>query len=363
MSQRKVYFDESGNTGFDLLNEDQRIYILCSTDIEESEAKHQLANSFSNIENLHFKKTRRSKRGADELLRFFDEQVIGLNGRFKSFILNKEYMIVSQMLNYLVEPQLYEDGIDYYDAGMNIAHANVVFHGLPLLCERGPANRLYKAFIDMFNQKTPATTDHFYATVSELAVNCTDSDFQTELLILGRSIDQLPSVLEVVNKYVLDPAMHALIDLAGYWNADFPQGFKIVHDRSNSIKNQKEVLDFLVNLDTPPTEVGYGDFKVTYPLNIRDFTFDSAETNYSIKLCDIICSGLFASLTAPSSGDRLTPSLREILKSWKFTNTVIPTLDVEPMQSRKKRSGDIDSLDFLARQVLKKHRKGSRGHP
>ncbi len=99
-----VYFDEAGNTGHDLLNEAQPIYILCSTDVGEQESRDLLSANFSNPDGLHFKSRRKTSRGQRELISFAAKHLLNLNARFKSIVIHKEYMVTCQMLNYLVEP-------------------------------------------------------------------------------------------------------------------------------------------------------------------------------------------------------------------------------------------------------------------
>jgi hypothetical protein len=321
----------------------------------EDESKGLLHTYFSNIKSLHFKALRRSSRGKQEIRSFAREQLGRLNNRFKSMFIQKQYMIVCQMLNYLVEPQLYRDGIDYYDEGMNINHASLVFMGIPACCGIGSATRLYSLFVEMFKTKTAESVRQFYKTIHELEETCTNKDFKTELFILGRSVQEIASTLMNVDKYVLDPAMHALIDLSGRWNDVFETGFAIVHDRSNSIFNQKRTLDFLINLNIDSTTIGYGKFKTTYPLRIKSFAFEDSERSYSIKLCDIVSGMLFCGLN-PAKQDELKAELKKPASQWRFSNVILFSSDMEPMKDRKKQSGDIDPIDFLGRERMKENK-------
>ena len=252
-----VYFDEAGNTGHDLLNQQQPLYVLSSTDMAEEEAQSLLAANFSSPETLHFKTTKRTAKGERELLTFASSNLQRLNARFRCIAIHKEYMITCQMLNYLLEPQLYRDGIDYYDEGMNIHHASVFYYGAQVILDKGPSRSLYKAFIEMFRRKTASSIRDFYSVLHTLRTACSDKSFAGELLALETSVADVRRTLSVVDKYTLDPAMHALIDLTGRWNDQYPKGFGIVHDRSDSIRNQKQTLDYLINLKTEPTRVGY----------------------------------------------------------------------------------------------------------
>ena len=55
---RTIYFDESGYTGYDLLNSDQPIFSVASSDIDDGEAHAILRDSFPNYQGAEFKFSR-----------------------------------------------------------------------------------------------------------------------------------------------------------------------------------------------------------------------------------------------------------------------------------------------------------------
>lgn len=353
MTVSRLFFDESGNSGNDLLNREQPIYVLCSTDIPNETARSLLNTYFSEPETLHFKKRKRNGAGRIELVRFFREQTAALNPKFRSVVFHKEYMVICQILNYLVEPQLHRDGIDYYDRGMNVAHANMMYCVLPAFCGAGPTRRFYQSFIDMMRIRSPDSIEKFFSSIGQLKRHCVNDDFQTDLHILERSIQDVATVLAATDKYAIDPSMHALIELCALWTESYPEGYDVVHDRSNSINNQKHHLDFLANMESEPTWVGYGQRKMKLPFPIRSVTFESAEVNPSIRLADLFCSGLFH-IHKTERNDPFTESIAEHLVHWSFSDMVSPSTDVDVMADRIKQPGDIDVLDFIAKHIAQK---------
>lgn len=345
---KTIYFDEAGNTGHDLLNNDQPIYVLSSTVIGKDEAKKILEQSFTSLENLHFKKKKKSNLGKREILDFWDKNISYLNSNFKSMIINKKFMIVCQMMNYLVEPQLHRDGIDYYDEGMNIGHSNMMHMCLPGFCGIGLTNRLYKAFIDMFKIKDRKSVEAFYKLLAILEEKSKSEDFRNDIFILQRSIEEIGETLSIVNKYILDPAMHSLISLLTYWNDELDEEFNVFHDSSNTILNQKTILDFISEIECDEIQIGYGNFKATFPLKMNEFSFIISD-NFSIKLCDIVSSSL---LYASINDDEFSQDLGERLSEWNLINHISPSTDVGKNPERKKEIGDIDPLDFFAEKMM-----------
>lgn len=55
MSARTIYFDESGFTGYNLLDPNQPIFTIASADIDERNAEEILRDSFPEYQGAEFK--------------------------------------------------------------------------------------------------------------------------------------------------------------------------------------------------------------------------------------------------------------------------------------------------------------------
>lgn len=354
-----VYFDESGNTGSDLLNKDQQVFILCSTDINDKEAKDLLSKYFDINKQVHFKKLKQTVSGRFAISKFLNEQSTNLNKLCLTMAFNKEYMIMCQILNYLVEPQLYDAGIDYYDEGCNIAHANMMYGCLPAFVGKDNTHLFYSTFLDMVKNQENQKIEAFYECIEKLIKNCKSDDFKKELITISLSKKDISSTLKALTKQSIDPSMAALIDLSGRWNYKFQDGFNIIHDRSNNINSQIDTLNFLRNLKIDETEVGYGDIKTKYPLNILDFVFMESSKSHTLQLCDIISSSLgsLCNSLMNKCEDEFSSCISSALSKWEFTNIINSSNNVSPDPKRKKVKGQIDPLDFLAYQMYKSRSK------
>lgn len=76
MSYPKIYFDEAGNTGSNLLDPEQPFFVLASTNFSDDEV-NELVNIFeTNSEELHFLNLRKSPKHQAKLLEFFNHDLI-----------------------------------------------------------------------------------------------------------------------------------------------------------------------------------------------------------------------------------------------------------------------------------------------
>lgn len=71
----KIYFDEAGNTGADLLNKDQNIFILCSNSYTKEETE-EFIKLFKNKSELHFVKLKKSEEGRKSIINFLNHPLI-----------------------------------------------------------------------------------------------------------------------------------------------------------------------------------------------------------------------------------------------------------------------------------------------
>ena len=72
MTQRTIYFDESGFTGYNLLDPDQPVFAVASADIEDARAEEILRSSFphNRADEHHFTRIWRSRRQRNGLRAF-----------------------------------------------------------------------------------------------------------------------------------------------------------------------------------------------------------------------------------------------------------------------------------------------------
>jgi hypothetical protein len=112
-----VYFDESGNTGPDLLNEDQPIFTLASVCIPQTVAK-ELVDLFqpSQFNELKFASLKKSARHMSNVLRLLQSDDVNEN-TVKVYAVHKRYMLTAKIVDVFYEPQFRQLGIDLYERG------------------------------------------------------------------------------------------------------------------------------------------------------------------------------------------------------------------------------------------------------
>jgi hypothetical protein len=130
-----IYLDESGFTGDDLYNPDQRFFTIASTVIQNDEAKDILARCFPHYQGSEYKFTNiwKRKRSREGLLALAAE-IPTIADRAFVWVIDKRFCLLTKMVDYLVEPGAYEAGYDWYANGwgmryLNTIHRDLVRHG------------------------------------------------------------------------------------------------------------------------------------------------------------------------------------------------------------------------------------------
>ncbi len=128
---RTIYFDESGFTGYNLLDADQPVFAVASADIADSRAEEILRSSFphNRADEFHFTRIWRSTRQRDGLRAFCGHLHEVADTSF-CYATNKRFAVLTKIMDYLVEPAITSAGYDFYDEGFCWRYSNYVHFGL-----------------------------------------------------------------------------------------------------------------------------------------------------------------------------------------------------------------------------------------
>lgn len=140
-----ISFDEAGNTGQDLLHDDQKVFVLASNNFSDDEIRI-LKSLFATDRELHFKKLKDSAPGRKAIIDFLNHDLIG-EKNIICLTAHKEFVVVGQIIDKLAEPVLYDMGIDLYKFGQNITYNNYLFYLGNFKWDKKLFNEVLESFI------------------------------------------------------------------------------------------------------------------------------------------------------------------------------------------------------------------------
>jgi hypothetical protein len=210
-----VAFDESGNTGQNLLDSTQPVFVLASVHFSDTQAG-ELVKLFSPRpeHELHFKNLKRRESGRYKILSFLRSALIS-SETVKLNVFHKSFMVTTKIVDMLVEPLLAQGGVDLYKRGANLAMANVLHTATPVLCGQELFQTFQDCFVQMIRQRDRGTVETFYNSIVNLRAANTHDRFHSLLDTLIATQNILAPVLRQVTDTELDPAIPSLVSPSG----------------------------------------------------------------------------------------------------------------------------------------------------
>jgi hypothetical protein len=355
-----VAFDESGNTGADLLNQDQPIFTLASVCFTDHEA-NQLANILKSPQSqeIRFQGLKRRRPRQSKIIKFLRHRLIRPE-KVKVSIVHKKFMVVTKIVDLLIEPDFYRRGIDFYEKGHNIATSNMLFLVLPTMCGESAVDDWLYHFVRMIRFQTSVNVEMFYRQ-SDLLINRFPEDTPIPVLdIISSSRLSIDNILRAFNELSLDPAIPCFVQHCVEWGKELKTEFDVYHDVSKPLARDKELLKYLMARDEKEIEVGYDRRKVVYPLKANGIQFVDSKNCLQVQLADLIssvlaywCRGLLDKSEARALLGRVgrTESQRNAIR-WIMANNL-----GDPKGTGTDEEGGISPIDHVEAMVARQRTK------
>lgn len=347
--ERKIYLDEAGNTGADLLDDNQPVFVLSSNDFTEEESSLLIDCVKSNQgAEVKFRTLKKSDSGKKRLLKFFEQPSINKK-RVKTSIYHKGFMALTKVVDIIVENVAIDCGIDLYEKGANIAMSNMHYYCLPILCGQDKFTTFLKTFIVMLRQKDNLSIKNFYKASNELYDSCSDKEYASLLIPILISDRTINEILEGNNYLSLDPAIPSLFDHCISWGEQLKEEFIVVHDSSKPIRAQLDLFNKLMEKDISYTEIGYDRRKFTVPLRSNEIAFGDSKSHSQIQIADLIASAsaYIANASITGEEDDFAKSLISCGLEKLIISSIWPTTDVTPEELGTAEKGGINAVNYM----------------
>jgi Protein of unknown function (DUF3800) len=286
-----VYFDESANTGENLLDPQQPVFALAAVRLSEEEATAIIQSVLPRRQGEpKFSTLVRSPAGRDALLCALESLP---EGAVFTFLAHKRFMTVAKMVDLLAVELAYENGYDMCGDGAAVALANFLYVAGPVLGDSGAFEHMLATFVNALRPGRPTTLTDLFEAIAAYRATTTDEDYRDYLYLLEGARDQADSLADPIDdrtiRDVLDPAVPCLVSLCrGVAATTGP--FHLVHDQSKTIARHVDSLRAL-----PPVAPG----------QVLDFTFADSAVTPSLQIADWV-AGATRHAAAAGKDDRIT---------------------------------------------------------
>ena len=353
-----ITFDESGNTYSDLLNKDQPVFVLASCNHGEEEAENLLKKYIYTHQTIEakFSKLKKNNAGQERIIKFLSETIKSPN-KVKVMLYHKQYMVVTKIVDILIEELYHKDGIDLYKNGKNIFMSNVFFHCTPVCCGRERTLKMYQSFIDMIMEKNQTSISNFYYAAWQVYSASIDEQYQSILKPILATELIINNVLQGLNSNVLNPIIPCFFYLCDAWGRELNKDFDILHDESSPLSQEKETLEAFMSKGIPRELIGYDIRKFELPLRASGINFADSKKGYRLQVADLL-AGSFAywakGLANNDIEDNFWKKLNELSLDKLIINNAVWFVNPSDISSLGKYTDDgneINPFEYMKRHI------------
>ncbi len=355
-----IYCDEAGNTGANLLDPEQPIFVLASNDFSKEEALSLLEHvSMQAGSEPKFSTLKKRPEGVAKLIRFLSDPRVNRDRVFTDAS-HKRFMIIAKMVDLVAETLINHRGGDLYKRGRNIAMSNMLYFCMPVYCGEDRTNALLSSFVDLIRNGPATSKAPFYEAGQRLMEATKNNRFKAELRWLT---DQ--SLFDEwyvdFDHLALDPAIPSLFTHIAEWGNRKADRFHVLHDRSKPIHATLETFEsMLAQVGEVSAEIGYDRRKIRFPLRALSLSQAESTEHPQIQIADL-CAGAIShyyKCLMSNTMDELAHAV-EALRCLEWGEVgLFPSKDVTPEAMGTDADGGINPVDEMAKYLDQRSRRG-----
>lgn len=304
-----VVFDESGNTGANLLDEDQYVFALASVCISEATAGEIMAVFDGRIQGEYkYTKLKKATRNHSLILDVLERDDVNSNS-CKVFVIHKPFMAMTKIVDNIYEPIANEGGIDLYENRMALATANLLSTVLPVFLGATRYHRIISRFNEMARRKDEQSFRLFEAEVYA-AYEFLGRRHRGNTDIFVSMVAACKKGLGFMRKHIVpldhEPWIPAIYVLLHEWTKQAAERFVVVHDDLKVLAHERERIMKQANPLLKATTVTHYGTTVQYPLMVHDVTVSSSDEHKAIQLADFFAGAVCHALNGKAKGEKPT---------------------------------------------------------
>lgn len=338
--------DESGYTGFDLLNRDQRFQGAAAIAITNEDAARLIREHFPKLQASELKYRALSRRPANHPRLVSLQHSLLSDFKCTTYICDKRFLLLLMFGDYAVEPFYYERGVDFYEDGQNYSMASMLSAVGPALLGGVAFERLLTAFQHAVKEKTPKA-------LADL-VSAARATKWTELPeVLGPLAQYAaPECLSAIAApgVTTDAAMVVLQSLISRTEFMTDNAYRVEHDQSKNLVAYHEYLQRLIDhheeIEFRQSEIA----TLKFPLKLSEVTQVDSKSSPAVQMADVLIG---AAIDAANSlaGFRSSGLDPEAVMSLYRDNQLIhliPSIDFEEQRRFREGTQASELINYFA---------------
>ncbi|MBC6995441.1 DUF3800 domain-containing protein [Neolewinella lacunae] len=309
-----IAFDESGNTGENLVDLSQPYFTLASVNFSKEDLE-KFENFFTiKSSEYHFKQLKRNQRHQKSMLDFFNSDLIS-DVKMKYSAFDKQFATTCQIVDLLIEPIMFKGGLDLYEDGAAYGYASVLYALLSSgVYGSNALLNLNEAFVKMMRSKTDESKAKFYNVILGFPKSMKDDKYMDMFVPILSQPEEVSMLVDSYEKYQIDFTFTSFFILNGKWtNTLKPSRYDVLIDHSKQLGHFEELISISRSRALMENSNFTGHLSdVEFPMAINQFSFVNSETYIEVQVADLIASAVnFALVNAKDTKNLFAKDLMD----------------------------------------------------
>lgn len=338
--------DESGYTGFDLLNPEQPFQGAAAIAISDEGAARLIKTHFPRLQAPELKYRALSRRpGSRPALLALLRDVLG-GYKCVAHVLDKRYLLVLMFCDYAVEPWYYRRGANFYADGQNYAMGSLLTVLGPTMLGAEPFEAMLAAFQRAMKEKTPAALDALVAATRR--TNWRAFPEAIGPLAQGACPDCLRAI--ATPGVSTDLALVVMQALISRMEAMAEGPYRVEHDESKNLATYHSLLQAFID-HTDAIELRQSTLaSFKFPLKLTEVTMVDSKSSPAVQLADVLIGAVLeagAMMTGRRTEGLDPTALLPLFKDDQLIH-MLPDLDFEGQKAFRKGTQAAEVIDYFA---------------
>ncbi|OBQ97493.1 hypothetical protein A9K66_03455 [Mesorhizobium sp. AA23] len=350
--------DESGYTGYDLLNADQRFQGASAIAISNEDAALLIKEHFPNLQATELKYRTLSRRPSNATKLLALQRDLLTAYKCVTYVCDKRFLLVLMFLDYAVEPYYYERGFNFYENGQNYALASLLFYAGPTILGKEEFDALLAAFQRAVKQKT-------LGSLMDLVSAARKTRWRELPEALGPLAQYAaPECLEAIATPGVDTdaALVVLQSLISRMEVMADGPYRVEHDQSKNLLSYHELLQRLIDHDEVAEFRQSEIASLKFPLQLKEVKQVDSKLSPAVQLADVMIGAAIEAannLTGLRTGGLDPEALTSLYREGQFIH-LLPSIDFEEQRRFRQGTQAAEVIDYFTNNVFG-HRSGKGG--
>lgn len=339
--------DESGYTGFDLLNSEQRFQGATAVAISDEDAACLIKEHFPKLQASELKYRSLSRRPGNHPRLMGLQRDILTNYKCVTYVCNKRFLLLLMFLDYAVEPFYYERGLNFYEDGQNYALASLLYTVGPTILGKAAFDSMLASFQRAVKQKTPEA-------LSALVLAARKTKWQEIPRALGPLAQYAsPECLGAIAMpgVSTDAALVVLQSLISRMEEIAAGPYRVEHDQSKNLLAYHDLLQRFISHDR---DVEFRQSEIAcikFPLKLASVTQVDSKCSSAVQLADVMIGAAIEAsntLIGQRTGGLDPEAVMSLYADHQLIH-LLPSIDFDEQKRFRQGSQAAEVIDYFAK--------------